>query len=177
MATRMKLPTMSIGGALKKFQEYPISNQDSSRNVFTVNWMAMIFKVATSHRLTQVVLPLFKTGSPGNVSVSIQALSGGDPDGTDLATPTVIPDSALGTANPAPMKVIQMSGVNLTATVSYAIVVRSDAGDASNTVNWNTDDSSPTYSDGNREDSGNSGNTWTAQTGTDMCFEEWGLES
>lgn len=166
---------MPSTGFTTKFEEYPVSNEDGSRNVFGASWMAQIFKANTGHTLNGVKLPLFKTGSPGDIDISIQALSGGDPDGTDLSLAT-ISDARLGTIDPPTALVeISMPAVALAVGVSFAIVIRATGGSAGNTVNWNTDDSTPTYADGNREDSANSGNTWTAQTGTDMCFEEWGF--
>lgn len=171
----MRLPTMSgAGGALKMWQNYPPANQDSTRQVFGAFWMAMSFTVATAHRLTQLVLPLFRTGSPGNITISIQAMSGGDPDGTDLTNITIDGDAILTTTSA--IYTFQMPGVDLAAT-QYAIVIRAPAGSAGNSISWDTDDSSPTYAGGNREDSSDSGASWTAQTGTDMIFEEWGLET
>lgn len=174
----MNVPTMSGVGASftpPAKELYLVSNQDGSRNVFGANWMAMIFKANTGFTLTGLKLPLFRTGTPGTVTISIQALSGGDPDGTDLSVTTIDGD-ALGTIDVTQANLIEVSmpAVVLGTGVSFAIVIRNTAG-AGNTINWNTDDSSPTYTDGNREDSANSGNTWTAQTGTDMCFEAYGV--
>lgn len=160
-------------GFTTKYEEYPASNQDASRNVFGANWMAMLFTPGTGHTLNGLKLPLFRTGTTmGEITVSIQALSGGDPDGTDLS---VAKFSGLVLPTTSAVKIISMPATLLTVSVQYAIVIRAAGGDASNTVNWDTDDSSPTYAGGNREDSANSGNTWTAQTGTDMIFEEWGF--
>lgn len=167
--------TLVVTGFTTKFEEYPVSNEDGSRNVFGASWMAQIFKANTGHTLNGLKLPLFKTGDPGDIIISIQALSGGDPDGTDLSVVT-LSDSRLGTTDPPTSLLdISMPAVVLSVGVSYAIVIRAPAGSSGNTVNWNSDDSSPTYSDGNREDSSNNGNTWTAQTGTDFCFEDWGF--
>lgn len=170
--------TTVMGGAsgfTTKFEEYPVSNEDGSRNVFGSNWMAMLIKATPGYTLNGLKLPLFKTGDPGDITISIQKLSGGDPDGTDVSVAT-LSDSRLGTTDPPTTLVdITMPAVVLAADEEFAIVIRATGGSAGNTVNWNTDDSSPTYADGNREDSANSGATWTAQTGTDMCFETWGF--
>lgn len=159
-------------GFTTKYEEYAASNQDSTRNVFGINWMAMLFTPATGHTLNGLKLPLKRTLNPGQITVSIQALSGGDPDGTDLSVAT-IEESRLDTTSK--VIVIAMPAVLLTVSTQYAIVVRALAGTSGNTIDWDTDDSSPTYAGGNREDSANSGNTWTPQTGTDMIFEEWGF--
>lgn len=172
----MRVTTMSIGGSLKKWQEYPISNFDSRRDVFGAFWMAQLFTVATAHRLTQLVLPLSRTGSPGTVRISIQAISGGDPDGTDLSFLDIDGDLLQTPGGPSVMQTFQLPGTNLSV-AQYAIVIRATGGSAGNTINWDTDDSSPTYGGGSRTDSADSGASWSPVTGTDMCFEEWGTQS
>lgn len=176
MRGRLHLPTMSIGGSLKKFQEYPISNFDSRRDVFGAFWVAQLFTVATAHRITQLVLPLSRTGSPGTVRIGIQAISGGDPDGTDLSFLDIDGDLLQTPGGPSVMQTLQIPGADLSA-AQFAIVIRATGGSAGNTINWDTDDSSPTYAGGSRTDSADSGASWSPQSGTDMCFEEWGLET
>lgn len=155
------------------FENYAVSNEDGTRQVFGANWMAMIIKANTGHTLTGLKLPLFRVLDPGDVTVSIQALSGGDPDGTDLSVITFDAVDRLGIVEPpVPLVAIVMPPVVLTVTVSYAIVIRAQ-GDASNLVGWNLDGSTPGYTDGNREDSADSGASWSAQA-ADFCFEEYG---
>lgn len=168
----MKLPTMSIavGGTL--FESYDIANTDGDASRFGASWLAQIFKANTGHTLDEIVLWLWRTGTIGQITVSIQALSGGDPDGTDL-TSISFDGMLLGTSV---VKVIMnVPPAVLSVGVSYAIVVRLAGGDASNKFHWAVDGSSPTYTDGNQETSPDSGATWTAVTTVDHCFEERGF--
>lgn len=175
MGNRLATVMGGSAGFTTKFEQYAISNADGSTNVFTINWMAQVFKANTGHTLNGLKLPLFRTGTTGGeVSISIQALSGGDPDGTDLSL-YKFDSQILGTSAPGVFKEYSMPAVALAVGVSYAIVIRQDGGDGSNTINWESDASTPTYSDGQREISGNSGNTWTADTTDDHCFEDWGF--
>lgn len=168
------MTTLGSDGFTTKYEEYPVSNEDGNTNVFGATWMAMIFKANTGHTLNGLRLPLFKTGTPGNATISIQALSGGDPDGTDLSVVQFNGNSLLTTDPPAALTHITMPAVVLSVGVSYAIVIRVLLGSSGNVVHWMHDGSSPTYTDGNREASSDSGGTWTAQS-EDMCFEEWGF--
>lgn len=174
----MKVPTMSNVGASfipPPEETYAIANEDESVNVFGINWMAQVFKANTGFTVTGLKLPLFRTLVPGEITVSVQALSGGDPDGTDLSVAKFDGLLLPFVGTPTPLFPITMPTTVLTTGVSYAIVVRALAGTAGNTINWASDGSSPTYADGQRESSANSGNTWTAIPADDMCFEIYGF--
>lgn len=165
---------MPSTGFTTKYEEYAASNQDQERIFFGAAWQAMLFTPATGHTLNGVKLAIYRVGDCGEVDVSIQALSGGDPDGTDLSL-TKVPQSRLALTSPQVVE-ISMPAILLVVSTQYAIVVRApDGADSSNAVIWDSDGSSPTYAGGHREDSANSGNTWTAQTGVDFIFEEWGF--
>lgn len=164
--------TTTLGGAKgfdTKVDEYAESNQDETVEVFGAAWMAMVFTASETYTLSGLKLPLKRTGTIGEVSVSIQAISGGDPDGTDLSL-NKFPGSQLPTT--AVQKFISMPAVALTNTVQYAIVLRVADGDGSNHLDWDSDGSSPTYAGGQREISANSGNTWTTNP-DDFIFETW----
>ncbi len=164
---------MPSTGFTTKYEEYAASNQDTTRGIWGVNWAAQLFTPAAGHTLNGVKLALFRTGNPGQTTVSIQALSGGDPDGTDLSLATI--EEARLDVTSAVIEV-SMPAVLLTVSVQYAIVVRAlSAPDGSNQVEWDEDSSTPTYAGGNLETSGNSGSTWSAQSGVDEIFEEWGF--
>lgn len=166
------MTVLGSDGFTTKYEEYAASNQDSTRQVFAANWMGMSFTPATGHTLNGVKLWLKRTGTIGLVTVSIRAFDGGEPSGVDLSTST-FQGSALPTT--AAQKLISMPAVAVAVSTLYTIVLRVADGDASNTLDWDTDDSTPTYAGGSRWDSSNSGNDWTEQTGTDFIFEEWGF--
>lgn len=69
------------------------------------------------------------------------------------------------------------AGYDLAASTQYAIVVKALSGDADNYIRWRGDGSNPSYNGGWLENSENSGDTWSANTGWDMMFEEWGGEA
>lgn len=159
-------------GFTTKYEEYAAANQDTVREFFANFWAAQGFTPGTGHTLNGVKLPLFREGTIGEVSVSIQADSGGDPDGTDLSLAT-FPGMDLPLTSA--VKLISLPAVTLTVSTLYHIVVRLAGGDGSNSINWDEDSSSPTYAGGSRNDSSNSGSTWTPNTGSDFIFEEWGF--
>lgn len=166
------LMLMSNLGFKTEYENYPASNQDQVREFFGSSWAAQTFTVGTTHIFQGVVLDLFKEGADAIVTVSIRATTAGDPSGSDLSV-TTFNTSSLPVTTSTPF-FIPMPNITLTATVVYAIVVRRAGGDSSNSISWDEDGSSPTYAGGSRSDSANSGSTWTAQTGNDFIFEEWG---
>lgn len=168
----MDVPTMSGGAASSfttKYQNY-IATFDANSEFSGAVWMGQIFKVAITHTLTGIKLPLFNDGTKGITTISVQALSGGDPDGTDI-TVTTFNEVNLPTSGAGALVEIPMPPVVLTATISYGIVLRSTGSG----TKWESDGSSPTYTDGQRERSTDSGGTWTALSTVDMGFEEWGF--
>lgn len=172
MSMRGRLPLMSgVAGSFgTKFENYPLSNADGSASFDGAVWAAQVFKANTAHTLTGVKLPIFaSSGDPGNVTVGIQALSGGDPDGTDLVFVT-FPGSALPVAG-GELFLVALPALVLPLDALRAIVVRAVSG---NSVSWQNDSSTPTYADGQQERSTDSGTNWTAQAG-DFCFENWGF--
>lgn len=164
---------MSVPSGGSAFESYDIANKDGDASRFGASWLAQIFKANTGHTLDQIVLWLWRTGSISTMTVSIQALSGGDPDGTDLVSFNFDGNALLDTTQ---KKIIMnVPPTVLSVGVSYAIVVRLAGGDASNKFHWAVDGSTPTYTDGNQETSADSGATWTAVSTVDFCFEERGF--
>lgn len=170
-----RITTVMGGGSsfTTKYEEYAASNQDTVREFFAATWCAQGFTPSTGHTINGVKLALFREGTIGVVTVSIQADSGGDPDGTDLSVST-FPGMDLPLTTSV-VKEISLPAVVLSVSTLYHIVIRLAGGDSSNSVSWDEDSSAPTYAGGSRNDSGNSGNTWTPNTGVDMIFEEWGF--
>lgn len=155
--------------------EYYDSGLDGSIGFHTVAWNAQTFTPAEAHKITSVKLQLSKTGSPGEITVSIRATSGGLPTGGDLCSGTTDGDT-LTTEWPGEWREITLGdGYNLDADTKYAIVVRALEGSSSNYLNWYKDGTSPTYAGGGRCNSENSGSSWSDQSSwDDFMFEEWG---
>ena len=155
--------------------EYYNTGDDGYSWEYDVYWKAQTFTVgATGHTVSSVKLKLFRYGSPGTVTVSIRATDGsGHPTGPDLTSGT-IDGNSLTTNSSGLWYEITLTEITLSASTKYAIVVRAPSGTGSNFLCWKRDGSSPTYTDGNEEDSSNSGGAWTSDATKDLMFEVWG---
>lgn len=167
----MHLPTMGIGGSVVKYEEYPASNKDGERKVYGAFWMAQTFASVTTHTLNYLDLPIWRTADCGDWSVSIwDVVSGPEDPQVVLAG---LAQALLQTVSTRTK--IFLPPFTIVALEVYAIVLSCAGADSSNTLNWDKDGSSPTYSGGERWDSINSGSDWTNVTGDDFIFEEWGI--
>lgn len=154
--------------------EYYIVNDDNYEYIFSQHWRCQTFTPSVAHKITSVKLLLYKAGSPGEITVSIRATSGGLPTGGDLCSGTTV-GNTLPTGSPYEWREITLgAGYDLVADTMYAIVVRATGGDVSNALQWRKDQTSPTYAGGCRSYSSSSGSSWTVTEGTDNLFEEWG---
>ncbi len=156
--------------------EYYTAGQDGNYEFFEgVYWTAQTFKVgAVAHSITSVKLQMFRAGSPGTITVGIRAVDGsGHPTGADLTSGTTN-GNTLTTNSAGELREVAVTELALSPNTTYAIVIRAPSGNASNFANLNEDGSSPTYADGNLENSSNSGGSWTARTAGDGMFEVWG---
>jgi len=151
------------------------TGDDSNNNMYGSNWYAQTFTPSVAHKIASVKLKLYRSGSPGTVTVSIRATDGnGHPTGSDLCSSTINGDTLTTSSSGAWYEITLGSGYDLSAGTKYAIVVRSPNGNWSNRLYWRRDRSSPTYAGGCRESSTNNGSTWSSSTTRDMMFEEWG---
>jgi len=156
--------------------EYYNTSDDGWTFAFGIYWVAQTFTPSVSHDILFVKLKLFRTGSPGTVTVSIRATDGsGHPTGGDLCSGT-IDGNSLTTSYAGEWREITLGGgACLTAEIQYAIVIRALTGSAGNAPGWRQDGSSPTYDGGIYEISSNSGTSWTGISVNDKMFEEWGV--
>jgi len=136
--------------------------------------MAQTFTPSASHTITSVRLKLLRggaTGTPGTVTVTIHATSGGEPTGAALATGTIDGDTFA--LSPGSFQTITFTaGANLTVNTKYAIKITCVGASSVSTVHWRVD-STGTYTGGNQLYS-TDGTTWTPTTGYDYMFEERG---
>ena len=160
--------------------EYYDTGDDSSASVVGVTWRTQTFTVGTvganeDHDITSVKLLLYRSGSPGTVTVSIRATDrDGKPTGSDLTNGETDGDT-LPTGSPYEWREITLKSCQLRAKTKYAIVVRAPHGDVINCIYWRGDRTSPTYTGGSAGTSSDSGSTWTMDTTTDYLFEEYGI--
>ena len=132
-------------------------------------WRAQTFKSAYSLGITSVKLLLTKTetGGNGNMSVTINSVSGGLPTATVLGTSANVASSGAGAGYY--VEFTFASPVAITAATEYAIVFKNSNAGSSSYVDWhyaNTD----VYADGQSATSANSGATWTAEASYDRAF-------
>ena len=154
--------------------EYYNTGDDDRRILFGTWWRAQTFTPDTAHTVTSVKMLLYRTGTPGTITVSIRATSAGLPTGGDLCSGTTDGDT-LTTSTAGEWREISLgAGYSLSASTMYAIVVRALDGSAFASIRLRVDETSPTYTGGTDCYSTNSGSSWTIVFGTDLMFEEWG---
>jgi len=154
--------------------EYYNTGDDNHCWLYGTTWVAQTFTPSVAHTITSVKLKLFRVGSPGTITVSIRATSGGQPTGSDLCSGITTGDTLTTSALGEWREITLGSGYGLSAGTTYAIVVRATSGNSSNYVWWRVDSSSPTYGGGMYLLSSNSGSSWISGASYDLMFEEWG---
>lgn len=132
------------------------------------------FQVHMPLHLTSVKLRVFRTGSPGNMTVAIQkGDADGEPDGVDLGTKDVNCD-AISAASPGEWVTWTFAAsIAVEPWTTYCIVVRGGV-NSSNCLNWRNDGSLPTYERGMLLYSSNGGSSWSSSSADDYMFEVWG---
>lgn len=148
----------------------------AGKGVYDTFWMAQTFTPTVNHNVTTIKIKCARTGSPGTVTVSIRATSGGLPTGIDLVSGTFNGDTISEWNNYEWVSVTLGRAYKLLADTMYAIVVKAPAGSESpeNVLYWQL--SSDSYSGGTFCESDDSGSTWAeyASGANDCGFEEWG---
>ena len=154
--------------------EYYNTGDNVGEQTYGAYWKAQTFTPTIAHKITSVKLMLYRTGSPGTITVSIRATNGsGHPTGSDLCSGTTN-GNTLPTVIPWEWREITLgAGYTVVAGTKYAIVMRAIDGNTSNYAVWRGD-SSPTYTGGSFEYSANSGSSWTIYA-YDMMFENWSV--
>ncbi|MBE3093619.1 MAG: hypothetical protein IMZ52_01205, partial [Actinobacteria bacterium] len=171
------------GGANFRYEycaDSPSGDYDAMIWGYAQGCNAQIFTVGTVganlvHTIQAVSLPLQRIGSPGDVAVSIRAVSAGKPTGSDLSL-------GLTNGNTLPAsgyewRTTTLSPVGAPWTVAigtpYAVVVKCSNTGAGNAVYWNGENSN-VYTGGTMLSSTDNGATWTISSGIDMKFKEYG---
>lgn len=143
-------------------------------SIYGATWRAQTFTTVNAHRIRYAKLKLYRYGYPGTVTVSIRAVDGeGHPTGGDLCSGTIDGNYFTADSSGRWYKFDFGTGYNLDAATKYAIVVRAVDGTSANCVRWRENSANP-YATGNTEKSTTSGTSWTADTTSDLMFEEWG---
>ena len=155
--------------------EYYNANDDADVEVYGANWYCQTFTTNISHSVEYIKLKLYQEGTPGILTVAIQAVTdSGEPDGVDL-TSGVINGSILSSASPGNWNQINVDSFYLEGGTKYAIVVRGTGQNAANNIHWRYDNTGPTLKGGEYGSSSNGGGAWTMDNTKDFMFEVWGL--
>ena len=151
-------------------QQYNTSD-DNQKSTGGATWEAQTFTMTTTHRVRYVRLKLYRSATPGNITISIRATDGsGHPTGGDLCSAAINGNELTATSPGYWYRIDFGSPVTLNTGTKYAIVIRSEA----TGLYWRSDNTSPTYAGGNREYSSNGGTSWSTDNTADFMFEEYG---
>ncbi len=149
---------------------------DNRITVHASEWRAQTFTPRNTHTIDQVKLRVVRQNSPGTVTVSIRAISGGDPTGSDLGSGTFDGNSIIALP-PNSNNVFQAITIDppvlVTVNVEYAIVVRAPSGDNTNRLHWHINVNGG-YAEGRLRQSANGGATWSTPNDGDAFFAELG---
>jgi len=154
--------------------DYYNTGDDAQQDFFGAQWIAQTFTTSQGYLVKSIKVKMLKSGSPGTLTVSIRATTGGatgTPTGPDLTSGTIDANSFTGEGA---WYEIDISDIILATNTVYAIVCRVPSGDVSNKGFWRYDTSSPTYTGGRYQISYDSGVTWAGWSAADFMFEMWG---
>ena len=167
----LAIPELGVSEDTMVVYEYYRTGDNAHDEIHGNNWEAQTFTPQVNHSIGKVYIRVFRTGSPGTVTVGIYATSGGLPTGSALVTNT-INGNDLPEVSPGVWKLIIFAPTALAAATKYAIVVSASSGDLSNYLCWRADASSPAYTGGARCYSADGGSNWIEDTNQDYMFEE-----
>ena len=155
--------------------EYYNTGYDWTEAFYDEEWLTQTFTPQATHTITSVKLMIYRSGSPGTITVGIRATDvNGKPTEDDLCSGTTN-GNTLTTSSPGEWREITLGdGYQLQASTKYAIVIRITGGSGVNCVTWSEDKSSPTYTGGSVGQSFDYGVSWQLDGAMDFMFEEWG---
>jgi hypothetical protein len=167
-------PVSAATGAL--LREHYNTGDNSGEDIWPDKQRAQTFTPTVSHTVGSVKIYGCRTGSPGNVTATIQSCTTnvpttGKPTGVILCSGMADASAFLGWPNYRWLEIDLGSGAALAAGTMYALVI-SGGVNYRNHFAFRLDDSGD-YAAGNRQASSDGGQTWTIWRGTDFLFEEW----
>lgn len=142
------------------------TGDDGTVNVQTVVWVSQSFIVTTSFKISSVKVYLQKRTTGGTITVTLQEVSGGEPDGVTIRSGT----NDDNTAGLLWREITFDSAVTLGIGVEYVIIV--SVGAAEEGFAWRRDTAS-TYS-GTAWSTLDGGVIWSEIANSDFMFECWG---
>jgi len=167
----LTVPEPGVSEDIMVVHEYYRTGDDAHDEIYGNNWEAQTFTPQVNHSIGKLYLKVFRTGSPGTVTIGIYATSGGLPTGSALVTNT-INGNDLPETSPGVWQLITFAATALTGGIKYAVVISAPSGDSSNYLCLRADASTPSYADGARCHSADGGSSWSEDTNQDYMFEE-----
>jgi hypothetical protein len=167
----------------KLINDYYIDLTDTDVPIYGANWVSQTFTAGDNYSISGIDARIYKVGTPGTVTVHLRTIAAGVPSGPDLVTGTINGNllstydrgewqKLIFTTAVAPVTTINYA---LTPGTQYAIIVSAATGDVNNYVVWR-DDSTGSYTGGQRCSSVNSGVAWAANAGEDFIFAILSIE-
>jgi len=151
------------------------SGDDADYEAYGAIWYAQTFTVTDeSHSVKQVRIKAYREGLPSTVTISIRAVGGSNlPTGDDITSGTFDGDG-MTTDTAGAWYGVTVTEDSLDYGTQYAVVIRAEAGDATNSLHIKYDGTAGTYAGGSECTSSNSGISWTVDTDDDVLFEVQG---
>ena len=149
----------------------------AEETVYSDDWYGQVFIPYRGHEIDKVDLKLWQNGTPGTLTVEIRAVGlDSNPVGPVLASGTLDGTTITGDSRAtASWETITLGvPVWLYPGLKYAIVCHGTGTTGLNCINWCYNTPNP-YLKGGMTESGDAGDTWTGESGTeDMLFREYG---
>ena len=161
----------SYSSSYTLYESGNMTGTSDSSPIYSANQTAQIINTTQAHSVALIDLVLKRVGDPGTVTIGIYRT-----DGAEIPTGTAIVSTTISQVN------ISLSYAKVTAVFTettleintqYAIWVSAVAGDSSNYILWEQNNTVPPASSSNTTDSGIS---WTTG-GYDCLYQVWGNPS
>ncbi|MFW9872064.1 MAG: hypothetical protein ACFFG0_03105 [Candidatus Thorarchaeota archaeon] len=148
------------------------SNDDALQDFYGANWISQTFTTDSAINTTSAKIKIKRTGTPSTITIGIQALDvNSKPDGTDLTSGSLDYVDLIDDGD-TEWITIPLDDYTLSASTTYALVIREASGDATNKYQARIV-TTGTYSGGNILTSDDSGYSWTIGT-SDILFDLYG---
>jgi len=149
------------------------SGDDALLNFYNATWIAQTFAVGTSDiDVSSIKIKIKRTGTPSTITIGIRAVDeDSKPTGSDLTSGSLDYVDLIDDGD-TEWIVLPLTSYTLSASTTYAIVIREASGDSSNKYEARIK-TTGSYSGGNNLTSSDSGSTWTVGT-SDILFDLYG---
>lgn len=149
--------------------DYYMAGADADVDVYGNNWYVQTFNATDPYEMTGFWIKALRVGSPGTVTGSLRATTGGLASGADLATGTINGDDFSTATGGEWYEVTFTDTDTVTAGTVYAVALRATGGDADNYIGWRVDTGNG-YARGQECSSTDGGSVWNAVAANDLMF-------